>query len=349
MNRPAMVAVLIATYNRARLLGETLDQLALSRTDPSLPWEVVVVDNNSTDTTRDVVLSRQASFPVPLRYLFEEKQGRSVALNTAIGATAAPYLLFTDDDVRVEPGWLLAGVEALQAGADYVGGPVSPIWEAPPPRWFDLSRGDLWGTIAICNYGRERFVYEERHRVPLGANMGVRRSLVERVGTFRIDLGRTSGRRVLGQEVPELLARARSAGLRGVYVPEMTVRHHIPAWRLTKRYFRRWWTGKGHSRAILDAVQPITELGLDLRAVPHLGAVPRFMFSDAVRDVWWYLVAWVTRDPCERSRREMRLAFAIGYVRSRGLRGRRPSYQQVPAGPAGSAGATGGLALSKQL
>jgi len=174
MNRPAMVAVLIATYNRARLLGETLDQLALSRTDPSLPWEVVVVDNNSTDTTRDVVLSRQASFPVPLRYLFEEKQGRSVALNTAIGATAAPYLLFTDDDVRVEPGWLLAGVEALQAGADYVGGPVSPIWETPPPRWFDLSRGDLWGTIAICNYGRERFVYEERHRVPLGANMGVR-------------------------------------------------------------------------------------------------------------------------------------------------------------------------------
>ena len=349
MNRSAMIAVLIATYNRAALLAETLDELAQSRTDPALPWEVVVVDNNSSDGTREVVLSRQARFPVPLRYVFEEKQGRSAALNTAIGVTAAPFLLFTDDDVRVDPGWLLAGATALRDGADYVGGPVAPIWETPPPPWLDLSRGDLWGTIAICNYGNERFVYEERQRVPLGANMGVRRSLVERVGGFRTDLGRTTGRRVLGQEVPELLARARAAGLRGVYVPQMTVRHHIPAWRLTKRYFRQWWTGKGYSRAILDAAQPITELGLDLRAVPHLGAIPRFMLSDAVRDVYRYLRAWLSGDECERSRREMRLAYALGYLRGRGLGRRRPEYQPVHAGPGGQSGAAAGFALSKQL
>jgi glycosyltransferase involved in cell wall biosynthesis len=325
MNGPARVAVLIATYNRATLLGETLDVLARSDTDPRLPWEVIVIDNNSTDDTRFVVTSRQAAYPVRLTYLFEKRQGRSAALNAGIAATSAPLLLFTDDDVRVEPEWLVAGARALNEGADYVGGPVVPIWEVSPPRWLDLTRGDLWGTIAILDYGRDRFTFEDRRRVPLGANMGVHRSLIERVGAFRADLGRSNGRRVLGQEVPELLARSRAAHLSGVYVPEMRVHHHIPAARLTKHYYRRWWMGKGYSKAILDAGQPISETGLDLRKVPHLGAVPRFMISDAGRDILAYVRAVFRGDLCERVRREMRLAYLIGYLRARGL-WRRPLY-----------------------
>jgi glucosyl-dolichyl phosphate glucuronosyltransferase len=325
MKRRATVAVLIATYNRAHLLGETLDVLAQSRTDPRFPWEVIVVDNNSTDDTPAVVTSRQASYPVCLTYLVEHRQGRSAALNTAIASTTAPLLLSTDDDVRVDHQWMLAGARALDEGADYVGGPVVPIWEAPPPAWLDLTRGDLWGTIAILDYGNEGFAFEHRRRVPLGANMGFRRSLIERIGGFRLDLGRSNGRRVMGQEVPELLARTRAAQLHGVYVPDMRVAHHIPAARLTKRYYRRWWMGKGFSKAILDAGQPVTERGLDLRTVPHLGAIPRFMLSDAVRDVLVLLKSIVTGNACELSRREMRLAYLIGYLRARGLR-RRPTY-----------------------
>jgi glucosyl-dolichyl phosphate glucuronosyltransferase len=327
MSSPARVAVLIATYNRAALLGETLDVLARCDTDPNLPWEVVVIDNNSTDDTRRVVETCQAKYPVRLTYLLERRQGRSAALNTGIAATSAPLLLFTDDDVRVEPGWILAGARALASGADYVGGPVVPIWEAPPPPWLDLSRSDLWGTIAILDYGSSRFAFEDRRRVPLGANMGLHRSLVERVGVFRADLGRSTGRRVLGQEVPELLARSRSANCHGVYVPEMRVHHHIPAARLTKRYYRRWWMGKGYSKAILDLAQPITETGLDLRTAPHIGSVPRFMISDAARDVLTYVRAFLTGDVCERFRREMRLTYLFGYLSARGL-WRRPSYAQ---------------------
>jgi glucosyl-dolichyl phosphate glucuronosyltransferase len=325
MNDHANVAVLIATYNRAQLLGETLDVLAQSRTDHRFPWEVVVVDNNSTDDTERVVLSRRNSYPVRLSYLVERKQGRSAALNTAIAATNAPLLLSTDDDVRVDAEWLLAGTRALAEGADYAGGPVVPIWEEPPPPWLDLTRGDLWGTIAILDYGPETFAFEQRRRVPLGANMGFRRSLVDRIGGFRVDLGRSNGPRLMGQEVPELLARARMAQLHGVYVPEMRVHHHIPAARLTKRYYRRWWMGKGYSKAILDAGQPVTEKGLDLRTVPHLGALPRFMVSDAVRDVFVLMKALLTGDARETARREMRLAYLAGYVRARGIR-RRPAY-----------------------
>ena len=342
------VSVLIATYNRAALLGETLDTLATSKVSTDVAWEVVVIDNNSTDTTRDVVLSRRAAYPVPLRYLFEARQGRSAALNAGVAATASSYLLFTDDDVRVDAGWLMAGTRALAAGADYVGGPVRPIWETPPPPWLDLSRSDLWGTIAILDYGREPFAFEARQRVPLGANMGARRSLFLTTGGFRVDLGRSNGRRVLGQEVPELLARARAAGLRGVYVPEMTVHHHVPASRLTKQYFRRWWVGKGYSKAILELHQPITEKGLDLRKVPHLGAIPRFMAGDALRDVVGYVKACWSGNTLERCRREMRLAYAFGYFRIRGIR-RRPDYPAPPIDGVSESRSATGLALSNLL
>lgn len=321
--RESTVAVLIATYNRAARLGETLDVLAASQVDGSLGWEVVIVDNNSTDDTRQVVAARQAGYPVPLTYLFEGRQGRSPALNAAIESTTAPLLLFTDDDVRVEPGWLMAGVRAL-ALADYVGGPVAPIWEAPPPDWLDLTRRDLWGTVAILDYGPHPFTFEDRRRVPLGANMGVRRSLIERAGLFRVDLGRSSSRRPLGQEVPDLLARARAADLRGIYEPAMRVHHHVPASRLTRGYFRRWWVGKGRSRAALESLQPITELGLDLRTVPHVGGVPRFMIGDALRDVGGYIRAALAGRAADRVRHGMRLAYVAGFASARGLR--RPAY-----------------------
>lgn len=323
------VAVLIATYNRAALLRDTLLVLAASQVSRSTRWEVVVIDNNSTDATPSVVESLQPGFPVRLSYMKEPRQGRSAALNAGIAATTAPLLLLTDDDVRVDASWLEAGVHALANGADYVGGPVAPRWEIPPPSWLDLDRSDLWGTLAILDYGGEPFDFDDRKRVPLGANMGLRRSLIERVGGFRTDLGRTSTRRILGQEVPELLSRARAARLHGTYVPAMRVEHHVPAARLTREYFRRWWMGKGYSRALLETMQPVTELGLDLRTVPHIGAVPRFMLTDAFRDLRSYARAAFNRRRIDQVRHEMRLAYFIGFLRARGV-WRRPRYGASP-------------------
>ncbi len=315
------VSVVIPTFNRADLLGETIDRLASLR--PRTPsWELVVVDNNSTDTTRQVVESRMPSFPVPLRYLFERTQGRSSALNTGIDATRAPVLAFIDDDVIVGDEWLDAGVAPLDddSAIDYTGGPVRPIWEAPRPAWLSGERGDLWGTIAICDYGADAFVFEERRRVPLGANMAVRRRLFDRIGGFDPTLGRSNGRHVLGQEVPEFLARARAAGARGLYVPSMTVDHHVPARRLTKAYFRKWWYGKGLSRSRLDALQPITELGVDLRRAREFAGLPLFMWRTAADDA----LRWVaSRDATERFRHEAMLCYFAGYAAGRHLNERK--------------------------
>ena len=290
------------------------------RTSPELRWEVVIVDNNSGDDTRAVIEQHQRTFPVPLRYLFEVKQGRSSALNAAISAAHGAILAFTDDDVQLSDGWLDAAYEALTTDdkpAAYAGGPVRPIWGAPPPSWLDLTRGDLWGTIAIQDHGPSVVGYEVAGKVPLGANMAVRREVFERTGGFREDLGRANGRFVMGQEVPEWLLRVRSAGFTGLYVPRMEVHHHIPAARLTKAYFRRWWTGKGVSRAMLERIQPRTELGLDLRTVPHILGVPRYMYGSLLRDLASMVRERLRGDAAAAFRHEMMVMFFGGYFLAR--------------------------------
>jgi glucosyl-dolichyl phosphate glucuronosyltransferase len=320
--------VLIATFNRASLLDETLHSLRGLVVDAGRRWEAIVVDNNSTDDTRAVVERHARDFPVTLQYLFESRQGRSSALNAGIAAARGTVIAMTDDDVLVEAGWLNVACDALLAPRDpavaYAGGPVKPRWETPPPRWLDLQRGDLWGTIAIQDHGTAPFAYEIERKVPLGANMAARRELFDKVGGFKAELGRSSGRLVLGQEVPEWLARARGAGYTGLYLPAMRVHHHIPSRRLTRSYFRKWWFGKGVSRSAMETTQPITELGVDLRQTPHLLGLPRFMYGTAARDLLsWLRYSLAGRVP-DAFRHEMMLAYFAGYFWAR--RRQRPGY-----------------------
>src|SRR5688572_18184886 len=119
-------SVVIATFNRAQDLRGTLQSLA--GLDADGPWEVIVVDNNSPDDTRQVVESMAAGYPVDLRYVFEREQGRSPALNAGIRVSRGGIIVTTDDDVRVERDWLNQGSRALaHHGCDYVGGRVLPI------------------------------------------------------------------------------------------------------------------------------------------------------------------------------------------------------------------------------
>jgi hypothetical protein len=101
----------------------------------------------------------------------------------------------------VGPGWIDASIVPMLADdtVDYTGGPVYPIWEAPAPSWLRRDRGDLWGAIAILDYGRSSFVFEDHGRIPIGANMAVRRTMLDAVGGFDPELGRR-GTSLLGQE-----------------------------------------------------------------------------------------------------------------------------------------------------
>jgi glucosyl-dolichyl phosphate glucuronosyltransferase len=288
MERSTMkFSIVIATYNRAADLRETLTSLA--NLSPNGDWEVIVVDNNSTDNTRTVIETAAAQFPVNLRYVFEARQGRSPALNAGIRAARGSIIATTDDDVRVAPDWLDRAAEALErSGGDYVGGRVLPIWAAPRPKWLVDQPGKQWAVIALLDYGPE--MLEFGTRVPLGVNMAFTRAAFDRVGVLDPDTGRRAGT-LLGQEVREWCIRARKMNVRGFYAPEMAVQHVIPESRLTKQYFRRWFYWRGISRAMLyerarlDMEEPESTM-LDFSRVPHLFGVPRYLFRSAASSVF---------------------------------------------------------------
>jgi glycosyltransferase involved in cell wall biosynthesis len=311
-------SIVIATYNRADMLKDTLD--SLSRLQPGTPWEVVVVDNNSPDHTKQIVEAAAPGYPVPLRYVFEREQGRSAALNCGFKVASGDIVVTTDDDVRVAPDWLNrieAGLDALKC--DYVGGRVVPIWESEPPRWLPRTNGRLWAVIALLDYGREPLKFGKR--VPLGVNMAMRRQAIERAGGFDTRIGRKAGT-LLGQEVREWCLRAHAAGLVGYYVPDMVVEHIIPTDRLNKEYFRRWFYWRGISRAMLYAqtgkdMESPEQSHLDFSQVKHVLGVPRYLFRSALvaaRDV---VAATVRRDHVNAFERELWLWMFAGIVKQR--------------------------------
>ncbi len=311
-------SIVIATYKRAADLRDTLGSLA--RLQPDGPWEVIVVDNNSPDDTRQVVESAVAGFPVPLRYLFEVEQGRSPALNAGIRAAQGAIIATTDDDVRVPPDWLVRAAEGLdRLGCDYVGGKVLPIWGAPRPAWIPNHGGKQWAVIALLDYGAEPV--EFGNRVPLGVNMAFRREAFERAGLLDPKTGRRAGT-LLGQEVREWCIRARQAGVRGFYIPEMVVEHIIPAERLCKRYFRRWFFWRGISRALLyersglDMEAP-EQTTLDFTTVPHIAGVPRYLYRRAGSNTLGLVRSALRRDPVRAFDHEVWLWFFAGILKQR--------------------------------
>src|SRR5579864_5619321 len=231
-------SVVIPTFNRADELRKTLASLA--KINRPGTWEVIVVDNNSSDTTRQIVTDAAADFPVELRYLFEPQAGRSAALNAGIKAAQGTIVATTDDDVRFEPDWLQEAAAALeQEHCDFVGGKVLPIWGSPKPAWLSDKGGPHWSVIALLDYGPERLELGKQ-RAPLGVNLAFRREAFDRAGLWSVEIGRKAGT-LMGQEVREWMLRARDARLKGMYAPKMVVHHVIAKDRLQKRYFRRWY------------------------------------------------------------------------------------------------------------
>jgi len=328
-------SIVSATYDRAAQLRDTLKSLA--GLTPDGPWEVIVVDNNSPDDTRDVVEEATAGFPAPLRYLFEREQGRSPALNAGIRAATGDIIATTDDDVRVPKAWLNRAAEGLlRLNCDYVGGRVLPIWGAPRPTWLPDHGGKQWAVIALLDYGPQPIEFGTR--VPLGVNMAFTRGAFDRAGLFDPHTGRRAGT-LLGQEVREWCIRARKAGVRGFYVPEMVLEHLIPADRLTKRYFRRWFYWRGISRARLyersglDMEAP-EQTTLDFLTVPHVLGVPRYLYRKALTAATSWMRDMRQGRPIAAFEHELWLCFFAGMLRQRATdrRARRMGLPRVAPG-----------------
>jgi len=240
------VSVIVCTYNRCKSLAQTLESLSASVMPADEEWEVLVVDNNSSDGTHDVVQRFCELNPKRFRYLFESNQGKAYALNRAIQESRGRILAFTDDDVKVDPQWLQNLTSII--GDEYVGsaGRILPaqIFDRPP--WLSLEgRYNMMGPLSPhFDPGNIPFDLKE---APWGACMAFRREMFEKYGTFRLDLG-PNGKRRVSSEDTEFGRRLLAGGERLRYVPSATVYHEILDERLNKDFFLTWWFGLGRGR-----------------------------------------------------------------------------------------------------
>ena len=314
-------SVIIPTYNRADELREAIRSIAKLEVDAD--WELVVIDNKSTDHTRAVVDAETASFPAPLRYVFEPEQGRYAAINTGIRAAKGAIIATTDDDARVERDWLTraaAGLDAL--GCDYVGGKVFPIWTGSRPDWIPDRPSRHWSVLALQDHGDKPLEFGVNGLPwPLGINTATRREAFARLDLFDNRLGRKAGT-LRNQAQREWHLRARTAGLRGFYVPDMIVHHVVESDRLQRRYFRRWFYWHGISRAILFAKLGVDmdapdDSQLDFSRVPRIAGVPRYMYRSLAVHATEMIAARLRRDPVAAFENELWLWFFMGILKQR--------------------------------
>lgn len=291
-------SIIVCTYNRAESLRDTLRALKAQQTDTGRDWEVIVVDNNSKDGTRQVISEFQRGWPL-LRYEFQGEQGLSYARNHGIGAAHGNILLFTDDDVLPEPNWMevtLAGLEKY--GADACGGYIAPIWETPPPKWLTAR---FYGFLAVRTDHTDNFMMTEQSQAPFGANMAFRKSVFDQVGFFDVRRGR-QGNVLAGGEDIELFERILSAGLPAVFLGHSRVHHKVEAYRCTKRYLRRWRQQSSRNLAIAK----------DFKGDRRIFNIPLYLFPQTLRAVVRAATGHITQPADEAFFREMIVCHFLG-------------------------------------
>lgn len=316
------ITVIIATRDRAAQLAATLDAIArLQNTGGDV--EILVIDNASVDATPDTVTAAAARSPFPIVYLREERAGKSHALNTAISRARGDLLVFTDDDVLPEPAWLSAFVQAFEeTGADYAAGRILPLWEAEPPGWMSPS---LHGVLAIPDGGVERVPLGagvNEGIMPIGANMAVRRYVLDRIGGWNPALGKLQGTLRTGED-HEFALRMTAAGFRGVYEPTACVRHRVPADRLQKPYFERWFYDNGVIVAGLEDAYPTTR--------HYVFNTPRYRWREALGNLWLTARGLTSRDEKRSTAGLMRLRWFAGYASARWSSRRRAAVPERQA------------------
>lgn len=245
---PPKVTVAILTYNRADFLQQTLEGIG-QQEFPRDHFEVLVVDNNSTDRTRAVVAALAAQRPAP-RYVLETKQGLDHARNRAIREARGDLIVFADDDILVKPNWLaqlvvpLLADHARRIGA--IGGEVIPVFPDGLPPWV----AEWHAPLA---FRPDTGPLDAKHS-PMGANLAVPRWVFEQVGPFSTALDRT-GKNLFGGGDAELIRRVRAAGLEVWFAPGAAVKHQMPASRTTFRYAARHAFDSARSRVVDRAAQ----------------------------------------------------------------------------------------------
>lgn len=227
LKQKTKISVIVPSYNRAHYLNGALQSLTVQETDDRITYEVVIVDNASTDNTREVVEAFAASSQTPVRYLYEPNPGDAPPRNKGIRETDGDWLAFFDDDQFAEPRWLL---NMLAVGEEQettvIGGPVH----------LDLDETIIAQLSPACrNTLREMKPYEgdqpyEEQVKPGTGNLMVARRLFDEIGLFAEDIKE-------GGSDWKLIKDARDHGEIPWYASKAKIRHRVDGNRMTPAYF----------------------------------------------------------------------------------------------------------------
>lgn len=300
------VSVIICTYNRCDLLSEAVESV-LSQKNDGISYELIIVDNNSSDGTRAVVESFISRGHPNLRYLFEGRQGLSNARNAGLEHARAPIIAFTDDDVRVARDWVRVIKRTFDEHpeVDFVSGKVLPRWNAEPPAWLTP---DHWSPLALQDHGDQPFYSNTaRPTCLVGANLAIRRALFAVVGNFNPAFARIGAS---SSDDHEWQLRVWNAGKQGLYAPDLLVTADVQVERVGKEYHRLWHTGHGVSCAMMR--DPTLE-----RGSAYLFGIPAPMFRQAGRDAVGWVVHTIRGDEARALGCELHLRWLRSFFRHR--------------------------------
>ncbi|HJP85477.1 MAG TPA: glycosyltransferase [Gemmatimonadaceae bacterium] len=297
-----MLTVLFATHNGARTLRSVLATYS-QLMHPNGGWKLVVVDNASTDNSRQILDSFRDQLPI--EYVYERTPGKNAALNTGLEFVEGDLVVLTDDDVFPRQDWLIALREAADNYPEYAvfGGRVLPRWETAPPEWVTawVPRGPVY-TIS----SDKLFDGPASPENIYGPNMAVRADVFAAGVRFDPSVGPNGSNYAMGSET-ELVIRLARLGYRIRCVPDAEVEHFIRNYQLQREWILRRATRFGRGQFRLGASQ-------QARDVATWVGVPRHLFREFFREFGVALKAALTFDEETAFRARWTLNFLWGQI-----------------------------------
>jgi glycosyltransferase involved in cell wall biosynthesis len=257
------ISVMICTHNGSKRIKKTLECLLAQKVNPSIPWEVVLVDNASTDGTVEIAQSTWTS-DVPLRIIKEPALGVGNARARGMNTSQFSYIGFVDDDNCVAENWVETAFTKMEANPDAgaIGGPSEAVFEIPEPEWF--SRYEK--NYAVGQQYDQPGKIVSKNGLLWGAGMVIRKEAWDMLYDkgFVPILQSRKGRQLLSGEETEILLLFKLMGLSLYYFPELKIRHMMPSHRLTWQYCLRLRKGLGASSPYLGIYRSVlTAIGQD--------------------------------------------------------------------------------------
>lgn len=297
-----MITILFATHNGEKTLPLTLKAFC-NLTVPEIGWEIIVVDNASTDNTANIIKSYIDKLPI--RYLYEDKKGKNNALNSGVSLAKGNLIVFTDDDVIPEQEWLVKLASCANLHADYTifGGVIKPNWPRQPDKWI-IDHVPLGATYAITKEN-----LEEGDISPgsvWGPNMAIRREVFDAGHRFDTSVGPNGKKNYAMGSETEFTIRLHKVGYKSWFCRDAVVQHIIRDYQLDPKWIveRAYRLGRSMYRQKSATYNP---------NIPLLFGVPRWMFRKLIDEYFKYSFAFLTRNRIASFYASWEISFILGY------------------------------------